>query len=244
MPKIIFRPNPTPPPFVPPTPARQVLTFTALENNVSVQTQSNVSETGYVFKVSYDGGSSWEIQENVLSISLPNVGDSAMVKGNNIDKATFYATRTHMKISGPVAASGDLTSLLVEDGGDVPMSAEIFSEFFKNCQGLRNAPELPSTTLARNCYKSMFYGCTSLTAAPALPATTLVSGCYSDMFSGCTKLNYIEAMFLDTPTTTYTSNWVLNVSTQGTFVKSSLATWDAYGSHAIPTGWTVQQKEP
>ena len=34
----------------------------------------------------------------------------------------------------------------------------------------------------------MFNGCTSLTAAPELPATTLTKDCYYAMFSGCTSL--------------------------------------------------------
>ena len=34
----------------------------------------------------------------------------------------------------------------------------------------------------------MFIGCASLSQAPALPATTLAPNCYSDMFSDCTSL--------------------------------------------------------
>jgi hypothetical protein len=60
------------------------------------------------------------------------------------------------------------------------------------------------------------------------------------MFSGCTKLNYIKAMFTTTPSTSYTSNWVKNVSSKGTFVKKSSATWDVTGVNGIPSGWTVQ----
>ena len=33
-------------------------------------------------------------------------------------------------------------------------------------------------TMASNCYNSMFQGCTSLTQAPALPATTMADNCY------------------------------------------------------------------
>ena len=59
---------------------------------------------------------------------------------------------------------------------------------FYGCTALTQAPALPATTLANNCYESMFQGCTSLTKAPALPAKTLTVGCYSNMFYGCSSL--------------------------------------------------------
>jgi hypothetical protein len=86
----------------------------------------------------------------------------------------------------------------------------------------------------------MFASCTSLTTAPELPTTTLVNGCYSMMFKDCSSLNYIKAMFTTTPSTTYTSNWVNNVASSGTFVKNSAAQWDVTGDNGIPTNWTVQ----
>ena len=36
--------------------------------------------------------------------------------------------------------------------------------------------------MADGCYQSMFYNCTSLTQAPSLPATTLANNCYYGMF--------------------------------------------------------------
>ena len=59
---------------------------------------------------------------------------------------------------------------------------------FYGCSSLTQAPELPATSLAINCYRSMFYGCSSLVQAPELLATTLANGCYQYMFNGCTKL--------------------------------------------------------
>jgi hypothetical protein len=111
---------------------------------------------------------------------------------------------------------------------------------FYGCTSLTTAPELPATTLASYCYQSMFLGCISLTTAPELPATTLRSGCYRNMFDNCTSLNYIKAMFTTTPSTSYTNYWVNGVSSSGTFVKNSAATWDVTGVDGIPTGWTVQ----
>lgn len=111
---------------------------------------------------------------------------------------------------------------------------------FGGCTSLTTVPALPATTLVEHCYESMFMDCTSLTTVLELPATTLVNGCYSNMFWGCTSLNYIKAMFTTTPDTTYTSSWVRNVASIGTFVKNSAATWNVTGVNGIPTGWTVQ----
>lgn len=99
---------------------------------------------------------------------------------------------------------------------------------------------LPATTLTSNCYNCMFAECTQITKAPVLPATTLVSHCYDAMFAGCTSLQYIKAMFTTTPGSNYTSNWVVNVPSGGTFVKNSAATWNVTGSNGVPSGWTVE----
>jgi len=60
------------------------------------------------------------------------------------------------------------------------------------------------------------------------------------MFYGCTNLNYIKAMFTTTPSIAYTNGWVNGVSTTGTFVKNSAATWNVTGVNGIPTGWTIE----
>jgi hypothetical protein len=86
----------------------------------------------------------------------------------------------------------------------------------------------------------MFQGCTSLETAPELPAINLAYNCYNQMFQGCTNLNYISAMFMTTPSTVYTYNWVKGVAATGTFVKNSQATWDVTGRHGIPEGWTIE----
>ena len=121
------------------------------------------------------------------------------------------------------------------------LATRCYRLMFQGCTSLTTAPSiLPATMLAYNCYDSMFYNCTSLTTAPELPATTLVSSCYGDMFNGCSSLNYINAMFTTEPGSSYTSNWVSGVSSTGTFVKNSAATWDVTGNNGVPTGWTVE----
>lgn len=120
------------------------------------------------------------------------------------------------------------------------LAESCYERMFYNCTNLTSSPALPATTLARNCYNGMFQNCRYLVSAPILPALSLVDGCYTYMFSGCYALNYVKAMFTTTPSTSYTREWLSFVSTTGTFVKNSAATWDVSGSNGIPSGWTVQ----
>ena len=117
-----------------------------------------------------------------------------------------------------------------------------YNGMFYGCTSLTIIPSdlLPATTLTNSCYESMFSGCTSLTSAPDLPATTLANDCYSRMFSGCTSLAYITCLATNISASYCTTNWVLEVSPTGTFVKaSSMSGWTTGGS-GIPSGWTVQ----
>ena len=119
------------------------------------------------------------------------------------------------------------------------LTSGCYFDMFWKCTNLIEAPDLPATSLADSCYFRMFSGCTRLTSAPDLPATELVEGCYQSMFQDCSNLNHIKALFTTTPSDTYTKNWVLGVASEGTFVKSSVATWDVTGVNGVPSGWTV-----
>ena len=140
-----------------------------------------------------------------------------------------------------------------------------YKEMFKDCTHLTriNAFLLPATTLAKECYSDMFNGCSYLNAVPNLPATTLavscyarmfkhtethsmelpavqlVPGCYSGMFEDCGSISNIKAMFITTPSDTYTKDWLKNVPNYGTFTKNENATWDVAGDNGIPTTWNV-----
>ena len=120
------------------------------------------------------------------------------------------------------------------------MAPYCYGAMFQNCTSLTTAPELPAITLSRNCYSQMFYRCTSLMIAPILSAEVLVSQCYHQMFYKCSNLNYVKALFTTTPSSTYTSNWLSEVSSTGTFVKNSAATWNVINASGIPNGWTIE----
>ena len=82
-----------------------------------------------------------------------------------------------------------------------------------------------------------------MVTAPELPATTLAKQCYDGMFRYCNSLNYIKAMFLTEPSSSYTYEWVSGVAYTGTFVKNAAAMWDVRGVHAIPNNWAVITSE-
>lgn len=119
------------------------------------------------------------------------------------------------------------------------LAENCYSYMFYGCTLLATAPELPATNLADYCYQDMFKGCTSLTAAPVLPATTLAENCYLHMFDGCTNLNYIKMLATDISATDCLYEWVRDVASAGTFVKSKDATWRELGYSGVPSGWTV-----
>lgn len=113
-----------------------------------------------------------------------------------------------------------------------------YSQMFRQ-SGLIAAPALPATSLTERCYSQMFQNCTKLTTAPDLPASVLMNRCYHSMFRYCSNLNYVKAMFISTPGTNYTNNWLGDVAANGTFIKSSQANWNVSGASGIPSGWTV-----
>ena len=117
-----------------------------------------------------------------------------------------------------------------------------YNGMFSGCTSLTKAPELPATTLTDYCYQSMFDGCTSLTKAPVLPATTLGDYCYYGMFYGCSNLNEVRCQMPSTYSSSdigskYTSDWLSNVASTGTFYTNADANWPS-GASGIPTGWT------
>ena len=122
----------------------------------------------------------------------------------------------------------------------ITLATTCYASMFNGCTGLTTAPELPATKLTYYCYYAMFQSCSNLITAPELPATTLVAYCYSNMFRGCRNLNYIKAMFVTTPSSSYTGNWVINVASTGTFVKNAAATWDVTGDDGVPENWTIE----
>lgn len=196
------------------------------------------------------------------------IGDKMSFRANL--EPTSSAGIGTFTLSGGCDLEGNCMSLLYGDNAEgQPMKAYGFYKLFNNCgwitkvskdflpattlanycysymfngvTQLTQPPDLPATTLAAGCYHTMFSGCVYMYESPLLPAKTLVSQCYAQMFYYCTRLKKITAMFTTTPSASYTSNWVYNVASTGTFVKNKNAAWSLTGSTGIPSGWTVEK---
>ena len=108
-------------------------------------------------------------------------------QGNNFfssNDENYY----NFKITGSVAAKGNIMSLLDRSCHKNRVPRDAFSGLFANCWSLTSAPKLPAMKLDEECYSGMFSGCTNLTSAPELPSMKLAVLCYSGMFNGCTSL--------------------------------------------------------
>lgn len=134
-------------------------------------------------------------------------------------------------------------SLLTSVPSELPVTTladSCYQEMFFNCSNLTTAPELPATTLANYCYAGMFKGCSSLTTAPELPAATLLERCYNRMFSGCTSLTYVKCLATNISANECTLQWLSDVPSEGTFVKSStMEDWVYCNVSNIPCNWDV-----
>lgn len=132
----------------------------------------------------------WKTLEEGEYIILENEGDKVYMRGYNpMGFSRDKLHSTHFSMSGLIAASGSVMSLLDNMGESEEIYADhCFFQLFRECTSLTKAPELPATTLSENCYEMMFYGCKKLKKAPKLPAKNLERHCYVSMFNACTAL--------------------------------------------------------
>lgn len=111
---------------------------------------------------------------------------------------------------------------------------------FQNCVNLQIVPTLCLTDLRKRACFGMFQGCTSLIESPILKLATLDSNCCAYMFCDCINLNKVTCLVPSSDSTLHaTVMWLDNVSSSGTFIKTSQSVWEI-GSNGIPEGWTVQ----
>lgn len=150
------------------------------------------------------------------------------------------STEYSFTMTGKIAASGSMNTLLSKDGIATNMRQYAFLNLFRGCTSLTSVPELPATTLVDSCYYGLFRDCTSLTSAPALPATTLANNCYYKMFNGCSSLSSVEVNFTDW--STGTSNWLNGVAASGTFTCPAALDTTTRDSTHVPADWTVVTK--
>ena len=182
-----------------PTYAANYLTFTAEKDSSSfgivINKDTSFNVTPFPnpnIQYSLDDGETWDSLPAGDSIILKKKGDKALLRGNN--PSGFSHQRfdyNNFVMSGSIAASGSVMSLIDNEGESIEIPDTTFCCFFRlfiDCSSLTQAPELPAIKVGDDSYREMFAGCTGLTQTPALPATQLKANCYENMFAGCTSL--------------------------------------------------------
>ena len=169
------------------------LCFTAEEANSTLRLDKVGSPNAISLETSTDGNTwtdySWT-ENTGDTLTLANISDKVYMRAKTENQTIGSSNTDYYKfvMTGKIAASGNIQTLLKADGSRTDAPAYCYKNLFNGCTSLTSAPELPATKLYAGCYSNMFSGCTSLTTAPELPSTTLAAGCYSGMFYGCTSL--------------------------------------------------------
>lgn len=248
--------------------SQDYLTFEAISNTYISFITSKILSIDRTVDVSLDNGQTWTSIRflqgswdggSPTQITL-HQGDKMLIKGNNTSYAVLDEDIYHPgnieacyfdiyvpDSSGGCKIYGNIMSLIYGDNfiGQTSLTAQCTFSYLFNGHGnsyvrIKDASNLilPATTLTKYCYSYMFMNC-RFDKAPELPATTLSDNCYKGTFDGCTSLNYIKCLATDISATNCTLNWLNNVSSTGTFVKTaSMNSWPT-GASGIPNGWTV-----
>lgn len=215
---------------------------TSIQNDTVTIATINTGDKLYFKATNNNYGAMWGKYNNFKSIGQFNVYGNTMslLYGDNfIGKTSFPSGSAEFYFLFYSSKVVDASNLILP-ATNLSGRSVCYSHMFNGCSSLVSAPALPATTLGYQCYNSMFTQCTSLTAAPVLPATHLDMYSYGGMFNGCTSLNYVEVYAEDLGTYDAGFNdWLLNVSSTGTFKKSANMTSFPSGASGIPSGWTV-----
>lgn len=181
------------------------LKFTAEEANSQISYSISNYGSGEEPNIQYSyNGKNWELLSAGSTITLTNIGDKVYFKGDNAGGICTgvdmdVTSELHFVMSGTIAASGNINSLLDNSDGSHLTNNEIPNDFcfynlFYQCASLTTPPDLPATTLKPACYRNLFRDCTNLTVAPELPAMTVRGSAYLAMFDGCTSLTVAPAL--------------------------------------------------
>lgn len=174
-------------------------------------------------------------------ITLANAGDKVYVYGNNPSGISTQTNWRRFRMTGLIAASGDVTTLITQNGGVTVLPDYCFTQLFQECSSLTSVPSLDSVTRVNQwALSAMFYECTSITEAPDLRNVTYVGsyGCAS-MYYGCTALRTIYAPSIDTWTKTNFTGWVTGIGGSGVMWKPAALSIPS-GNDGKPSGWSTQ----
>ena len=232
--------------------ASEPLTFEAVNQSEATSitfhdTSSNLKMKYQVYNSQEQKWADYNTEGGTFYVTL-YAGDKVVFFGKN---GSYYPgdgeTDATFTFTGDCYVYGNVMSLVSSTG--YTSATELtnnyaFGKLFNGNTYVLNHPNkellLPATTLMPYCYQSMFQGCTGLTRAPVLPAPTLATSCYYQMFKGCTNLNYIKCLATSFASGS-TTDWVVGVNGNGTFVKDPNADWSSMSEGSgIPLYFTSE----
>jgi hypothetical protein len=140
------------------------LCFTAEDPEVSVSLHANSESAPQVNLLYSRDAFNWQtFTPDSTTVVLGSAGDKVWFKagpGGNAGMGSSTSNSHTFRIyGGRAAASGSIMSLLSGEAEtfDIPTGQQAcFAQLFTSCTSLTQAPELPATTLGRNCYRNMF----------------------------------------------------------------------------------------
>lgn len=231
---------------------RPELCFTAREANSTVKMMSSGGPS-VSLEYSTDGVTWSPFVVGTTTVTLANIGDKMWVRAtstNNAMASSYNSSYNYFVMTGQIAASGNINSLLNGPDPDAVTTAPQYAypNLFQGCSALVDATDLmlPSTTAGTNSYgHGMFRNCTNLVGGPTIMATNLLSISYTaeNMFSGCSSLASVKIYATgSTWNSSATSNWMTGVPATGTFYYNG--TYTGRGASYIPSGWTITTFTP
>lgn len=158
------------------------VTFKADEWQIfKMTTNENYKITGLEYSVN---GGDWITLTEDSRVDFGAKDGDLRLRGKNPDgtatNTRFYSTIAFINDNVNVACTGDIRTLLDwEKYKTVDTQNARFCWLFNGCSVLTSAPELPATTLAKQCYYSMFSGCKNLSTVTMLAPSGQITDSYA-----------------------------------------------------------------
>lgn len=212
------------------------LTFTALQANSTISMNAVGSAPSVSLEYSVDNGVNWSpFIVGTTIVTLSNIGDNVKLKGIN-DRIGYTVSQYNVfNMTGEISASGDITSIINGVGGDETLVGRCFMRTFYDCTQLKQAPNLPSTSMGTYGYYQMFRG--SGIKSCEINILTVPSNGFYQMFASCSSLNYVLTKMTDISASNCLTNWLNSAEQTGTLVCDSSLVLPS-GSSGLPSGWT------
>ena len=136
----------------------ELLCFTAKQANSTVAMKANGSAPAVSLEYSTDGNTWSPFVVGTTTVTLAKIEDKMYMRAKNENQTIgkSYSDYYQFVMTGKIAASGNIQTLLKADGSRTDAPRYCYRNMFKGCSSLTTAPELPATILADHCYEYMF----------------------------------------------------------------------------------------